>query len=141
MAPCTERDGVERQSPGGDARFELGGPIAAAAERVEERVEGCGVEDRVRRVAAQGLVEAEAGTGGAGIVAAGAALEPSGGGVAVAARFGVGDVVHADEVLEQCARGRSVEGHGTTGGSQTPLQQRRRRPLAAEQPGGAPAAR
>ena len=33
--------------------------------------------------------------------------------------------------------GASVEGHGSTGGGQTPLQQRRRRPLAAEQPGGA----
>ena len=75
----TESDGVERQSPGGDARFELGGSVAAAAERVEEWVEGCGVEDGVRRVAAQGLVKAQAGTGGAGIVAAGAAFEPTGG--------------------------------------------------------------
>ena len=97
------------------------------------------MEDGVRGVAAQGLVEAEVDTGGAGIVAAGAALEPSGGRVAVPARFGVGDVVHADEVLEQCARWRSVEGHGATGRSQTPFQQRRRRPPAAEQAGRAPA--
>src|SRR6266545_2146047 len=57
----THRDRVERQSSGGDAGFELGGPIATAAERVEERVEGCGVEDRVRGLATEGLVKAEAG--------------------------------------------------------------------------------
>ena len=52
---------------------------------------------------------------GAGIVAAGAAVEPAGGGVAVAARLGIGDVVHIDEMLEQRAGGRGVEGHSATG--------------------------
>ena len=92
------------------------GALATATERVEQRVEARGVEDGVRRVPAEGLVEAEVGAGGARIVAAGAALEPAGGGVAVATRFGVGDVVHIDEVLEQRACGRRVDGHSTTRG-------------------------
>ena len=95
--------------------------------------------DRVRRVSAEGLVEAEVGAGGARDRRCGCGPEPAGGREAVATRFGVGDVVHVDEVLEQRACGRRVHGHGTRRGRQTPLQQRGGSGLAAEQPGGAPA--
>ena len=55
--PAGKGDGVQGEPPGGDACFELGGRIATAAESVEERVEGGGVEDCVRGLASEGLVE------------------------------------------------------------------------------------
>jgi len=46
--------GGEEQSPADDSGFEVGGLVAAGAERVEDRVEIGGLEHRVGPIAAQG---------------------------------------------------------------------------------------
>jgi hypothetical protein len=59
--PLAESVGGEEQAPIDDPGFQVGGPVAAGAERVEDRVEIGGLEHRVGAVAAQRLAEAEVG--------------------------------------------------------------------------------
>ncbi len=137
VAPRLRANAARARRAGDDPCFELSRSITARAENVEYRVKRRVVEHGVRRVAAEGLVEAQPFAHLPRRVVGGNKLQP-----AVLPSVGAGsytvDGMDVHIVLEQGATRSRVQGDRSGGRGQRPAQRIVGDRIGAHDPGGTP---